>query len=67
MSEPMAAEIMDEAIKNVTLDRFLDRHPSTLTWPDDFMAMLKIERQNRAQFIAGDIEKREKKREKADV
>lgn len=65
MAEPMVDEIMSEVVKEPTLDRFLDRHPSTLIWPDDYLEMLKQQRADRAQFIAGDIEKREKKREKS--
>lgn len=55
-------DIVDEIIKDPTIDKLLDRHPKTLKWPDDYMAMVMAQRRNRAMFIQSDAEKRSKRR-----
>lgn len=61
MSEKMADAIMDEVIEHVTLDKFLNRHPKTLKWPEDYVQMVKLEREKRAMFITAQQEKKDKK------
>lgn len=53
-------EIVDEIAKRPTLDEFLDRHPRTLT-DDDFRKLISNLRADRAMFIKGEIEKKDKK------
>lgn len=61
MAEQQAKEIMDEVIEDVTLDRFLDRNPSTLKYPEDYKDLVKVLRADRARFIQGEKDKKEKK------
>ncbi len=61
MAEKTANEIMDEVVKHPTLDLYLDRNPSTLKWPKDYMAMIEMERKARATFFIKEQEKKAKK------
>ena len=60
MTEKTANELMDEVVKHPTLDRFLDRHPPTLSMQDFYELVVNLRRE-RAQFIQNDAEKKEKK------
>lgn len=60
MSEPDIHAIMDNVIKYPTLDKYLDRHPRTLT-EDDYRNLIRGLRAERAQFIKADSEKKSKK------
>ena len=59
MSEDIHA-IIDQVIEEPTLDKFLDRHPRTLS-EEDFINMCRRLRAERAQFIKADSEKKSKK------
>lgn len=52
--------VVDEIVKHPTLDEYLDRHPSTLT-ETDYLKLINNLRADRAMFIKGEIEKKEKK------
>lgn len=54
------ADIMDEAIKEPTLDRFLDRYPKKNTW-DDYNAAVILLQKKRALYIAAKAERKDKK------
>lgn len=57
-----AKDIMDKVIETPTLDKYLDRHPSTLNYPEDYRELIeKVLRPQRAMFIKSAQEKREKK------
>ena len=54
--------IIDEVVEHPTLDRFLDRHPGTLKFPEDYQHMVeKVLRPERAMFIKSEQEKKSKK------
>lgn len=61
----MDKEILDitsSSIKDLTLDTYLDRHPSTLKFPEDYYAMVvNVLRPERARFITAQEKKKEKK------
>ena len=60
MTKPVE-EIVAETTQVPTLDPYLDRHPSTLKFPEDYMHMVDVLRQQRAQFIQLEQEKKDKK------
>lgn len=51
-------EIMDEMVKRPTLDQLLDRHPSTLKFPEDYVPHVDELRRQRAMFIKSEQEKK---------
>lgn len=53
------SDIMDQAIKEPTLDLFLDRNPKTLNFPDDYAAMVKVLRRQREIFITADAKRKD--------
>lgn len=61
----MDKEILDitsTSLKDLTLDTYLDRHPSTLKFPEDYQAMVvNVLRPERARFITAQEKKKEKK------
>ena len=61
----MTKEILDitsTSLKDLTLDTYLDRHPSTLKFPEDYQAMVvNVLRPERARFITTQEKKKEKK------
>lgn len=61
MTDKTANEHIDEVRKVNTLDVLLDRHPSTMKWPEDYVAMIEVERKNRALWIKAQEDKKTKK------
>lgn len=49
-AQPTGPEIMDRMQETVTLNRFMERNPVTMT-REDFKALLEIQRRDRALFI----------------
>lgn len=64
-SPVQGAEVLAEAIKEPTLDTFLDRHPKTIT-EGDYLALITVLRKERAIFITADANKGRKKEETED-
>ena len=64
--QKLVSEIIDEVLPSVTLDEFLNRHPNKLKYPEDYESMVRdVLRPQRAQFIKGEVEKKQKKDDKA--
>lgn len=61
MSDKMVDQIMEEATGDVTLDTFLDRHPSTMKFPEDYVKLSEVLRKQRAMFIDAQEKKKAKK------
>jgi hypothetical protein len=57
----LAPEIAAEVVKDVTLDTFLDRHPSTLKFPEDYEKLVVTLRSQRAQWVTAQEKKKAKK------
>lgn len=64
-SPKQGAEILAEAIKEPSIDVFLDRHPKTIT-DADYEALIGVLRKERAIFITKDADKGRKKEEQDD-
>ena len=53
--------IINDAVKDVTLDSFLSRHPSLLKSDTDYPALVQKLRDDRARFIDAQEKKKMKK------
>lgn len=61
-STPIAA-LVEKITENPTLDRYLDRHPTTLKFPDDYREIVKVARMQRALYIKGKEDRKAAKRD----
>ena len=61
MTEKTIHDHIDTIIEHPTLDRFLDRHPRTMKYPEDYKALVEVLRRDRARFIQAESEKKVKK------
>ena len=59
--QKLSPEIMAETVQDVTLDTYLDRNPSTIKFPDDYVGLVKVLRQERAAWVTAQEEKKAKK------
>jgi hypothetical protein len=58
---PTGEVIMDEAVKEPTLDRFLDGNPKVINSDDDYVQLAEILRKKRAMDIKAEAKKKAKK------
>lgn len=53
--------IIKEVVQDVSIDTYLDRHPSLIKFPEDYKEMVRRLRLQRAQFIDAQEKKKAKK------